>query len=134
VADAFQRLIDGIQLLIREHLALARVELRDDLRALGRDLFLAALGVPLLVTGYLIAMISLALGLTAVLLPWAAFGAVALANLAGGAILTLVSVRRASSRKALPMSATTSELAQNRARVSSLAEPQRTNSLVQDEL
>ncbi len=130
MTDAFQRLIDGIQLLIREHLALARVELRDDLRALGRDLFIGALGVPLLFAGYLLAMVALSLGLSAVLVPWAAFGAVALLNLIIGGALTAVGLRRASSRKALPMTATSSELSRNRAMVTNLADAPRTNSLV----
>src|SRR5438105_6894219 len=85
--DAFQRLIDGLQTLIREHLALARAELKEDVRSVGRDAVVGAAGVPALLAGYLLLMIALAY-LLAIWLPlWAAFGIVAAVNLgAGGAL------------------------------------------------
>jgi len=46
--DALQRLLDGLQTLIREHLALARFELKEDVRDMGRDLLVGASGVPAL--------------------------------------------------------------------------------------
>ncbi len=51
--DALQRLLDGLQTLMKEHLALARAELKDDVRTMGRDLLVAAAGVPALAVGYL---------------------------------------------------------------------------------
>jgi len=42
--DALQRLLDGLQMFIREHLALARAEMKADLRAMGRDVAIGALG------------------------------------------------------------------------------------------
>src|SRR5207247_10025320 len=57
--DALQRLIDGLQTLMREHIALARAELKDDLRNTGRDLLVSAAGVPALAAGYLLLMVSI---------------------------------------------------------------------------
>ena len=57
--DALQRLIDGLQTLIREHLALARAEIKDDLRLMGRDLLVGASGVPALAAGYLLLMVAI---------------------------------------------------------------------------
>ncbi|MCA1827447.1 MAG: phage holin family protein [Myxococcales bacterium] len=57
--DALQRLIDGLQTLIREHLALARAELKDDARTMGRDLLVGAAGVPALAAGYLLLMMAI---------------------------------------------------------------------------
>src|ERR1700761_2748059 len=88
--DALQRLIDGLQTLIREHLALARAEAKEDLRTMGRDLALGAAGVPALAVGYLLLMIAFGFLLSEWLANWAAFGIVALVNLGAGAVLTVV--------------------------------------------
>lgn len=97
--EAFQRLIDGLQTLVREHMALARVELKDDLRGMGRDVLAGAAGVPALAAGYLIFMIALGYLLAVWLPPWAAFGIVALANLAAGAVLTMAGLGRIRARR-----------------------------------
>ena len=57
--DALQQLLDGLQSFIREHLALARVEMKEDLRGLGRDLAIGAAGMPALAAGYLLSMIAI---------------------------------------------------------------------------
>jgi uncharacterized membrane protein YqjE len=93
--DALQRLLDGLQTFIREHLALARVEMKQDLRTMGRDLVVGAAGVPALAAGFLLFMFAVAYLLSLWLPLWAAFGIVALANLATGAALTLSGMRRA---------------------------------------
>jgi hypothetical protein len=125
--DAFQRLIDGLQTLIREHLALARVEAKEDLRSMGRDLALGAAGVPALATGYLLLMTALAFLLGVWLANWLAFGIVAVANLAGGAVLSMVCKRKLSGKKVeLPASA--DELRRNREWLSSLKESTRPES------
>ena len=56
--DALQRLLDGLQMFIREHLALARSEMKADLRAMGRDLAVGAAGLPILAAGYLLLMVA----------------------------------------------------------------------------
>src|SRR5438445_10848944 len=86
--DALDRLLDGLQTLIREHLALARVELKQDLRTMGRDLATGAAGVPPLAAGFLLLMFAIASLLSIWLPPWAAFGIVGLVTLAGGGGLT----------------------------------------------
>ena len=93
--DAMQRLLDGLQMFIREHLALARAEVKADLRTLGRSLA----GVPALAAGYLLSMFAIA-GLLALVVPtWAAYAIMALVNLAAGAALTAAGVRRATGNR-----------------------------------
>ena len=72
--DALVRLLDGAQTLFREHLALAKAELRDDVRRTGRNLLLSAAGLPPLFVGYVLLMVALALVLRLVVDDWAAFG------------------------------------------------------------
>lgn len=93
VGDAIGRLLDAVQLLVREHLELARAEMKQDARALGRHLLLAALGVPAALTGWILAMAAIALALP--LSRPAAFGAVAAVNLAGGIALSVAGLRKA---------------------------------------
>ena len=92
--DALQRLLDGLQTFIREHLALARVEIKEDLRTMGRDALSGAAGVPALATGYLLLMMAVAWLLSLWLPNWAAFGIVALANLAGGGMVSARAMKR----------------------------------------
>jgi uncharacterized membrane protein YqjE len=87
--DALARLIDGVQTLFREHLALAKSELKDDVRRAGRGVLLSAAGLPPLFVGYVLLMVAIALLLQLVLVAWAAFGIVALLNLIVGAALTV---------------------------------------------
>jgi uncharacterized membrane protein YqjE len=87
--DALARLIDGVQTLFREHLALAKAELKDDVRRAGRGVLLSAAGLPPLFVGYVLLMVAIALLLQLVLVAWAAFGIVALLNLIVGAALTV---------------------------------------------
>ena len=107
--DALQRLLDGLQTLFREHLALARLEIKDDVKSMGRDLLAGAAGVPALAAGYLLLMIALSF-LLAVWMPnWAAFGIVALVNLGAGGGVTFVGIRKAM-RKRVGLSKTGEEL------------------------
>jgi uncharacterized membrane protein YqjE len=104
--DALQRLIDGFQTLVREHLALAKIELKDDLRRLGRNAALSAAGVPALFVGYVLLMVSVALLLALALPTWLAFLIVAVLNLAAGGLLTAVFGNKArNERLALPRTA-----------------------------
>jgi len=111
--DALQQLLDAIQTFIREHLALARVEMKEDLRSMGRDLAAGAVGVPALAVGYLLLMVALS-WLLAIWLPnWAAFGIVALLNLAPGGIVTYRGTRRVL-RDRVDLPHTASELQRDR--------------------
>jgi len=111
--DALQLLLDGLQTFIREHLALARVEMKQDLRAMGKDLAVSAAGAPALIAGYLLLMAAIALLLAKWLPIWAAFGLVAVVNLAGGASLTYRGARRAMSN-GMDLHGTAEELQRDR--------------------
>jgi Putative Actinobacterial Holin-X, holin superfamily III len=123
--DAFQRLLDGLQTLVREHLALARVEAKEDLRIMGRDLAYGAAGVPPLAVGYLMLMMALGYLLAQWLETWAAFGIVAALNLGGGAVLTVVCRKKLMQTRLQRRSATGEELQTNKAWLSSLTETTR---------
>lgn len=117
--DALQRLLDGLQTLIREHLALARVEAKEDLRAMGRDLLVSAAGLPALFAGYLLLMIALGYLLAVWLPAWAAFAIVAAVNLGAGAALSLAGARKVM-RNRPGLSRTSEELHRDKQWLSSL--------------
>jgi uncharacterized membrane protein YqjE len=117
--DALARLIDGVQTLFREHLALAKIELKDDVRRTGRSVLLSVAGLPPLFVGYVLLMVAIALLLQMVIADWAAFGIVALANLLGGAALTLVFTAKVRAEK-LALVKTGEELRRDREWLSSM--------------
>src|SRR5437660_1276503 len=83
--------------------ALILREAGEDLRRTGRSLLLSAAGIPPLFVGYLLLMVAIALLIALALPGWAAFGIVAIANLAGGGIATAAFAARARREKlALP--------------------------------
>src|SRR2546428_10895926 len=85
--DALHRLLDGLQTLIREHLALARVELKQDLRTMGRDLATGAAGLPPLAAGFLLLVFWIAPPRSLWVPAWAPLGGGSLGGLgAGGGI------------------------------------------------
>jgi uncharacterized membrane protein YqjE len=101
--DALARLLDGVQTLFREHIALAKTELKDDLRRAGRDVLLSAAGLPPLLVGYVLLMVALALLLAQAIPGWLAFALVALVNLIAGGALTVAFMNKARQDKiALP--------------------------------
>jgi len=117
--DALHRLLDGLQTFIREHLALARVELKQDLRTMGRDLATGAAGLPALATGYLLFMFALASLISLWLPAWAAFGLVALLNLAAGGAITWSASRRVA-RDRIELPCTSEEIRRDRERMAEL--------------
>jgi uncharacterized membrane protein YqjE len=101
--EALQRLIDGFQTLVREHLALAKVELKDDIRRMGRDVVLSAAGLPALFVGYVLFMAGIALVIALALPTWLAFLIVGVLNLgAGGALTAAFGVKARTERVGLP--------------------------------
>ncbi len=101
--DALTRLLDGVQTLFREHLALAKTELKDDLRRAGRDLLLSAAGLPPLLVGYVLLMVAVALLIAQALPGWLAFALVGLVNVIAGGALTVAFMNKARQDKiALP--------------------------------
>ena len=117
--DALNRLIDGFQTLVREHLALAKVELKEDLKRMGRSLLLSAAGVPALVAGYLLLNVAIALLLATVIASWAAFGIVAVVTLAAGSALTAHFIKKAR-QTPISLDSTSTELRRDREMLSSL--------------
>ena len=92
--DALQRLIDGLQTLIKEHLALARAEAKENLRQMGRDALVGAAGVPALAAGYLLLMMAFGFLLALWIPSWAAFAIVAALNLAAGGAVSFMGIRK----------------------------------------
>ena len=119
--DALSRLLDGVQTLFREHLALAKTELKDDVRRAGRDLLLSAAGLPPLLVGYVLLMVAIALLLGEVLPGWLAFAIVAVVNLAAGGALTLFFMKKARQEK-VGLPRTEEELRRDREWLASLRE------------
>jgi uncharacterized membrane protein YqjE len=122
--DALQQLLDGLQTFIREHLALARVEIKEDLRGLGRDLLVGAAGVPALAAGYLMLMIAIGYLLAIWLPSWAAFAIVAVVNLTAGGILTWSGTRRAMQNR-VELTRTATEIRRDREWLASLKQSSR---------
>ena len=122
VKDSFHRLVDGLQSFFREHLALARLELRDDLTRIIKDVALSAAGLPMLLVGYVFAMITFALLLALVLQTWAAFGIIALVNLGAGATLAVIFGKRIGKQDKLELNRTNDELQRDKQWVASLRE------------
>ena len=104
VSDLMARLVDGVGELLAQHVALARLEVGDELHSVARVLGTLAVVTPAVVVGY--AMLCLALAFT--LVPLLSLpGAVALvgaANLVGGG-LALWSVRKTLQRQPLQQTA-----------------------------
>jgi len=123
--DALQRILDGLQTLVREHLALAKAEAKEDLRRIGRDLALGAAGVPALAVGYLLLMIALAYLLAVGLPVWAGFAIVAALNLAVGALLTVICRNKIVHNQLQLREGTGVELQRNKEWVASLPETTR---------
>ena len=117
--DALSRLIDGFQTLVREHLALAKIELKEDVTRMGRSLLLSAAGLPALLAGYMLLMVALSLVLALVLPSWAAFGIVALVNIGAGSALTVVFGKKAKETP-ITLDSTGSELRRDREFLASL--------------
>jgi uncharacterized membrane protein YqjE len=119
--DALARLLDGVQTLFREHLALAKTELKDDLRRAGRDVLLSAAGLPPLLVGYVLSIVALALLLAQALPGWVAFALVALVNLIAGGALTLGFMSKARQEK-IGLPRTEEELRRDKEWLASLRE------------
>jgi uncharacterized membrane protein YqjE len=120
--DALARLLDGVQTLFREHLALAKIEVKEDLRRAGRDVLLTAAGLPPLLVGYVLLMVALALLLAQAIPAWVAFAIVAVVNLAAGGALTAAFASKVrKDRIALPR--TEQELRRDKEWIASLREP-----------
>lgn len=86
LAASFGRIADGLSRLISEHLALARVELRHDARALAMDLVRIGMFLPLVIVGYGLLCTALALALGTLIGLAGAFAVVGGANVILGGL------------------------------------------------
>ncbi|MGA9521782.1 MAG: phage holin family protein [Myxococcaceae bacterium] len=94
LSSALSRLTDSAARLLADHLALARAEIREDVRALGRDVAVVTAFVPLLVVGYALVCVALALALSSWLGSAGGFAAVGVANLLVGSVAVVIAARR----------------------------------------
>jgi uncharacterized membrane protein YqjE len=101
LADHFRELVDSFSDLVTKHIKLARVELREDARAIGVDVGRLFAFVPLLVAGYIMLMVAAALFLTRHVAADVAFLLVAAVNLVPGGIGTAVVVRKLQARQVM---------------------------------
>ena len=97
--DAFGRLLDGLQTLMREHVALARAEIKEEARSMARDALVSAAGAPALLAGYLLLMFAIGYLLALWLPQWAAFAIVAVVNLIVGGAITAAGLKKLSRDK-----------------------------------
>lgn len=61
ISGQMARMVDGFSKLVTEHLALARLELAEDARAVGREVSGLAAFLPFLVAGYVLLWVGIAL-------------------------------------------------------------------------
>ncbi len=94
LSAALSRLMDSAARLLADHLALARAEIREDLRSLGRDVVVVSAFVPLLVVGYALLCVALSLALSGWLGAAGGFAVVGAANLLAGGVAVAVAARR----------------------------------------
>lgn len=112
--DALRRAADALVRLVKEHLELARVELRKDLRRAGRDATFALAGVPLMVVGWAMLMVAVAVAIA----PWVGaaggFATVAVLNLGVGGGVTWIFAKRLTGDDRPDLDETTRELQEDR--------------------
>ncbi|MGI5861991.1 MAG: phage holin family protein [Myxococcales bacterium] len=73
VAEAINELSDGLSTLLRGHLQLARVEMKQEMRSVAKDVALEFAGAPAALLGFLLLTVAAALALALLLPYWAAF-------------------------------------------------------------
>lgn len=96
-----QRVADGFGTLVREHLALARIELIEDVKSVGGDSARVAAFTPFLLVGYLFVCIALAILIGQALgLGWA-FLIVGVLNLLVGGVGVALGLGRLKHRRVL---------------------------------
>ncbi len=99
--EHLRAIIEALSELVAQHVQLARVELKEDVKELGTQVGKIAAFVPLLIMGYALLCVALALFLRRFLPLDASFLIVAGLNLGGGALGIMLAVRRLKERKVL---------------------------------
>ena len=112
-AQALGDLSEGLSALIRSQIMLARVEMRQEVRAVARDAAMEIVGVPIALVGYLLLMFALVAALALALPIWASFLIVAGVHLLLGlGAIAFGALRMRKKRLGLPRS--TDELKKSR--------------------
>ena len=101
LADHFRELVDALSDLFAKHLKLARVELKEDVRAIGTNVGKIVAFVPLLLVGYGLLMVGAALFLHRFLPADVAFLIVAAVNLAVGGVGIVVALKKLQARQVM---------------------------------
>lgn len=99
IAASLSKMADGFARLVTQHIALLKIELDQDARAVGGELGRVAVFVPFVLTGYLLLCGALAMLLARWLGVAGGLAAVGLANAVGGAIGIQRALRRLKSRQ-----------------------------------
>ncbi len=73
LAEAINELSDGFSTLLRGHLQLARVEMKQEMRLVAKDMAMELAGAPAALFGFLLLTVAAALALALVVPYWAAF-------------------------------------------------------------
>lgn len=123
IADLLANLVEGLARLMSEHLTLARLELSNGARELGRRLAWLALFAPMILVGYAFLCAAAAQFLTRWMSLTAALVAVGATNAVVGAIGAQRVVARMRSRGV--MNGTVQELSRSSAMLASRSEPTR---------
>jgi uncharacterized membrane protein YqjE len=113
IADALQGLSQGLSSLVKGHLALARVELTEDLKRTAKETSMQLAGIPLLLAGYVLLFIALGALLALAMPVWVAFLICSLVNIGAGAALVAWG-RRQVKKSRIQLSATKTELRRDR--------------------
>lgn len=125
VPSAVASLSQGMSSLVRGHLALARVEMARDLKALGKNAAMEFGGTPMLLVGYLLFWVGIGYLIALGLPTWLSFLICSAANFIAGAVLILLG--RARMKKEKPrLPATSFEVKRDREWLTTLKEPPET--------
>lgn len=95
------RLADGLTKLVSQHLTLAKLELAEDAKTIGREAGMIAAFVPFILIGYALLCVALSLLLGRWLGAAGGFAVVGAVHLIAGAIGAFTAIRRLQSRKVL---------------------------------
>ena len=104
LASHLSELVQAFSELIAQHLKLAQAELRDDAKVVGAQVAKVAIFAPLILLGYALLNVALALWLRRHLPVEAAFGVVGGVNLLGGALGVWAGLRQLSKAEPLSLS------------------------------
>jgi len=101
IAAQISRVAEGLGKLFAEHVTLARLELAEDAKTVGKHAGLVAVFLPFVFLGYALLCIALSFGLTRWMSLPAAFALVGGVNLLAGAVGVLVAIKRLRARPLL---------------------------------